>query len=494
MISRSGTRKSSDAISRSGTRKSSDANVLAVKQGFDFPLVFRKSSDFRYERCGFFGSLPTSATKDVGNDNGSCLNGLFSGNPPADVIIGLDHRCRSVKIGLPPDQPAIPSSRLMYRLARALSLVGLCFAALVSAGNAAPSFETDVRPILKAHCFQCHGEEPEVQGNLDVRLVRLMQQGGDSGAAIIPDKPEESPLYQRLHDGEMPPDESKLISQEELRTIRDWIAAGAKTLRPEPERIGDEPFITEEEKSHWAFQPIRRVSVPQPAGADRIANPIDAFLLQRLEANGLTFSPPASPRTLIRRLSLDLLGLPPEPELVAQFLQQDSRTLDGRDVWSATVDRLLQSPHYGERWARHWLDVAGYADSEGYNDVDAVRPDAWRYRDYVIRAMNADMPFDQFITEQLAGDELVTSPLKNLSDEDAQLLVATGFLRMAPDGTGGAVADKLQARDDTIADTIRIVSSSLLGMTVGCAMSRSPLRSHPAGRLLSVSRDLSTGF
>ena len=157
------------------------------------------------------------------------------------------------------------------------------------------------------------------------------------------------------------------------------------------------------------------------------------------------------------------------PDAVQRFVDSVA-SADGVDkIWSATVDRLLETPQYGERWARHWLDVAGYADSEGYTDADSVRPDAWRYRDYVIDAFNIDMPFDQFITEQLAGDELVTSPLNNLSAADAKRLVATGFLRMAPDGTGGVVADKLQARHDTIADTIRIVSSSFLGLTVGCA-------------------------
>ena len=348
-------------------------------------------------------------------------------------------------------------------------IVAVILSASLRAESPKLRFETDVRGILRAHCFQCHGEESEVRANLDLRLVRFMHKGGDSGAAIVPGKPDDSLLYQRLRDGEMPPDESKRISDEELNTIRDWIVSGAETVRDEPDRLGAEGYITEEEKSHWSLQAIRRPAVPEVDDPTQVANPIDAFLLRRLQDQGLGFSPPASPRKLLRRLSLDLLGLPPTPESVERFMTDLAVAERPESIWSATVDNLLQSPHHGERWARHWLDVAGYADSEGYNDVDTERRDAWRYRDYVIHSLNTDMAFDQFITEQLAGDELVQSPRDNLSDEDAQLLVATGFLRMAPDGTGGAVADKLQARNDTIADTIRIVSSSLLGLTVGCA-------------------------
>ena len=356
----------------------------------------------------------------------------------------------------------------MLRLTCVAVFVSMFTASLRAESVAPLRFETDVRAILRTHCFQCHGEEPEVQGNLDLRLVRFMHRGGDSGAAIVPGKPEDSPLYQRLRDGEMPPDESKRISQEELRVIHDWIVAGAGTLREEPESLGREPYITEEDKSHWSLQPIRRPAIPKLESA-WVANPIDAFLLKQLQQHGLDFSPTASPRKLLRRLSLDLLGLPPSPDSVQRFADSVSSVEGTEKVWLATVDTMLESPHYGERWARHWLDVAGYADSEGYTDTDSERPDAWRYRDYVIEAFNTDMPFDQFITEQLAGDELVTSPLNNLSAVDAKRLVATGFLRMAPDGTGGAVPDKLQARHDTMADTIRIVSSSFLGLTVGCA-------------------------
>jgi len=325
-----------------------------------------------------------------------------------------------------------------------------------------PKFETHVRPILKQHCFHCHGEEEHAESGLDVRLVRLLTAGGDSGPAIVAGKPDESLLYQRLRDDEMPPDEASQLADDEIRAIRDWIAAGAETVRPEPE--DGVSFITDEERSHWAFQPIQRPPVPAVKDAASVVNPIDAFLLARLEQHGFGFSPRATAPTLVRRLYIDLHGLPPAPAAVAAFAANDNPM-----AWSQLIDDLLAAQAYGERWARHWLDVAGYADSEGYNDADAERPHAWRYRDYVIRSLNADKPFDQFVREQLAGDELVTSPLDNLSEMDAELLAATGFLRMAPDGTGGAVPDMQVAINDTIADTIKIVSSSLMAMTVGCA-------------------------
>lgn len=330
--------------------------------------------------------------------------------------------------------------------------------------GSSPQFETHVRSILKEHCFHCHGEEDDPEGELDLRLVRLIKQGGESGTAVVPYQPDESLLWQRLRDGEMPPDESKLLSQKDLSVIRDWIAAGATTVRPEADSLDEDSFITREELSHWSFQPIVRPEIPKIVSSNSVANPIDVFLLTQLERKGFGFSPPAAKHTLLRRVYLDLLGLPPTPTAVAEFHSNDDA-----DAWPRTVDELLDSEHYGERWAQHWLDVAGYADSEGYNDADAERPHAWRYRDYVIQSFNEDKPFDRFIQEQLAGDEMITSSLSGLSDMDAQLLTATGFLRMAPDGTGGAVPNANVARNETIADTIKIVSSSLMGMTVGCA-------------------------
>lgn len=326
------------------------------------------------------------------------------------------------------------------------------------------TFERHIRPILKTHCVHCHGEAGEKEGELDVRLQRFLVAGGDSGAAIVPGKPEESNLLTRLYDGEMPPDEKKLLPQHEIKLIEEWIRQGAKTARPEPEEIGDGPIITEEERNFWSFQPVERPAVPEVKNSEQARTAVDHFLLRRLEAEGLTYSKEANRRTLIRRATFDLLGLPPTPNEIEAFVADDSP-----DAYDQLIDRLLLSPHYGERWGRHWLDVAGYADSEGYTASDTIRPFAYKYRNYVVDSFNANMPFDQFVIEQLAGDELAKRPFKNMDPETIRLLTATGFLRMAPDGTGSNPDNQEMARNEVMAETIKIVSSSLMGMTVGCA-------------------------
>jgi mono/diheme cytochrome c family protein len=332
------------------------------------------------------------------------------------------------------------------------------------AASAALTFEKDIRPILKANCFHCHGEEEKVKGGLDVRLRHLIAKGGESGPAIVPGKPEKSRLFTMVRDGEMPKSEKKL-SPAQVDVIRQWIAGGAKVARAEPAKPGAADDFTPEERAHWAFQPVKRPAVPSIANRQSpIANPIDAFLLQKLAAAKLTFSAPADRATLIRRASFDLLGLPPSPAEVEAFEKDTSP-----DAYEKLLDRLLASPHYGERWGRHWLDIAGYADSDGYTDADTERKWAWKFRDYVIRSLNADKPFNEFIVEQLAGDELVKPPHKNLAPTDVDKLTATGFLRMAPDGTANAGVEQKVARNAVVADTIKVVSSSLLGVTVGCA-------------------------
>lgn len=355
--------------------------------------------------------------------------------------------------------------QLRHFLCGFIWLCGLiCCAPVVTAFADSPDlqFERDIRPLLKLHCFHCHGEEPELSGGLDLRLVRLMQSGGDSGAALVAGKHAESPLYQRIAAGEMPPGEKQLTADEVARIAR-WIDQGARTLRPEPADVRDIDEFTPEERAHWAYQPIRRPTVPSIDSLPA-TSPIDAFIIARLQRENLTPSPAANRATLIRRLSFDLLGLPPSPEAVERFVN-DPRS----DAYERLVDELLDSPAYGERWARHWLDVAGYADSDGYSAKDLERKWAWKYRDYVIRAFNDDKPWNEFLVEQLAGDELVPPPYQNLSPDQAEKLIATGFLRMGPDGTGDGSVDQNVARNDAIAETIKIVSTSLLGQTVGCA-------------------------
>lgn len=335
----------------------------------------------------------------------------------------------------------------------------------VRAADAPLTYEADVRPILKAHCFHCHGEGDTLKGGLDLRLRRLMAAGGESGPAIAPGSAANSRLYQFIRDQKMPKADKKLTA-EEVALIGRWIDAGAPTAHAEPEQVGDGLIITEQERSFWAFQPIRRPTAPLSEGADsaRVRNPIDAFVLARLQHAGLSLSPDADKATLIRRATFDLTGLPPTPAQIDAFIADTSP-----DAYEKLIDRLLDSPAYGERWGRHWLDVAGYADSEGYSEADPLRPYAWKYRDYVIRAFNSDKPWDRFIIEQLAGDELIGRPLENLSAQEIEKLTATGFLRMAPDGTGSRGVDEPVAANQTVADTIQIVSTSLMGLTMQCA-------------------------
>jgi len=329
--------------------------------------------------------------------------------------------------------------------------------------QSAVAFERDIRPLLKEHCWHCHGEEAEVAGGLDLRLVRFMHSGGESGAAIVAGAAEPSLLYQRMASGEMPPGDVKMPA-EGLALINRWIDQGANTTRPEPETLAVGDIFTDVDREHWAYQPIRPRDIPITPAQANIENPIDAFLWVKLNEQQLTFSPLADRETLIRRLSFNLLGLPPSPDAIAQFVA-DQRP----DAYERLVDRMLESPAYGERWGRHWLDIAGYADSDGYTSTDAERKWAYKYRDYVIQSFNDDKPWDVFIIEQLAGDELVSQPFQNLNASDAEKLIATGFLRMGPDGTTVGSADQNVARNDVIAETIKIVSTSLLGMTVGCA-------------------------
>lgn len=324
------------------------------------------------------------------------------------------------------------------------------------------TFEKDIRPIFRAHCFDCHGAVDELSGGLDLRLVRLIQKGGDSGSALEAGDPGASYLLDRMRSGEMPPGEAKATA-EEIATIERWIAQGAKTLRPEPEAISPGLGVTPEERDFWSFHPITRPVVPTWSPTDRVRTPVDAFLLTKLREADLSFADDANKHSLIHRSFFDLVGLAPSAEEVAEFIADDSP-----DAYEHLVERLLADPRYGERWARHWLDVAGYADSEG-GTGDPERPYAYKYRDYVVRSLNADKPFDQFIVEQLAGDELVPPAEGDLSPERIEALIATGFLRMAPDGTASATPDAPLARNQVVGDTIKIVSTSLLGLSVGCA-------------------------
>lgn len=343
----------------------------------------------------------------------------------------------------------------MYRLAfiTTLTLVGL-----VGRGQAEEiTFEKHIRPILRAACFHCHGEEEKPKAKLDLRLPSLMIKGGVSGPAIVPGQLDKSHLWEQISTDEMP-EGSKKLTPEQKELIKRWIISGAKTARPEPKNP-DDLRITEEDRDFWAFRPITKPNVP----AIPAPSAIDAFILAELKAKNIAPNPIADKRTLIRRATFDLIGLPPTPDEVKAFLEDQSA-----NSYEKLLDRLLASPHYGEQWARHWLDAAGYAESDGVTTDDKQRPHAWRYRDYVIKAMNQDKPFDQFLTEQLAGDEMVTRrPLTNLTPDEIEKLTATGYLRMAPDATN--TDNSVLERNNAVAETVKVFGASILGLTVGCA-------------------------
>ena len=346
---------------------------------------------------------------------------------------------------------------------RRTKLACLIAALLAATGTAsayteALKFDTDVRPILKAACFHCHGEEKKKRGGLDVRLVHLMQTGGDSGEAIVPGDPEASLLWQQVASDEMP-DGPKKLTADQKQIIRDWIAQGAKTIRLEP-KDPDSVRFTEEELGHWAFQPVKEPRVPRPGGFD-IRTPIDAFVAERLAKCGLRFSPRAGRETLIRRITHDLIGLPPTAAEVEAFVGDETP-----QAWPRLVERLLSSPDFGVRWERHWLDVAGYAESDG-GSSDTRRPNAWHYRDYVFESFNRNKPINQFLREQIAGDELIDGKPDTNNPRHVELLTATGFMRMAPDPTQSS--NSLADRNQAAADAVQVIGSSTLGLSVGCA-------------------------
>ena len=326
--------------------------------------------------------------------------------------------------------------------------------------------EHEIRGILQARCVTCHGGMSQ-KGGLDLRTMASRLKGGKSGPALVPGKPEASSMYSRIVIGQMPPEKMakelavELPTEAETAKIKAWIAQGA----PGPEPLPALTAVSDKDKQFWSFQPPVRPSVPAVKGTVR--NPIDAFLLRQLEAKGLSYSREADKLTLLRRATLDLTGLPPTPGEISAYLADSSA-----DAYEKLIDRLLASPRYGERWGQHWLDLAGYSDSEGFGQDDGVRRFAWRYRDYVIRSLNADKPYSVFLTEQLAGDEMSDDWKKAkgvASQEVLDRLAATGFLRTTPDPTNSAERGLISERMNIVAEELEVLTSSVMGLTVGCA-------------------------
>ena len=331
--------------------------------------------------------------------------------------------------------------------------------------------EKDVLPVFLMRCVTCHGMRRQ-EGGLDLRTLASRLKGGRSGPPVVPGKPEESLLYQRVVASEMPPPELLYAnnvrppSQDEVALLRQWIADGAQASPPEPEfDVENDPLVGPDDRQFWAFRPPERPELPQVENAEQVRNPIDAFLLAKLEEKGLAFSTEADRLALLRRVYLDLIGMPPSPRQIQDYLS-DKRD----DAYDHVVDRLLASRAYGERWAQVWLDVAGYADSQGIKEADRIRPHAWRYRDYVIRSFAEDRPYDLFLTQQLASDEMIEyRGLADVTPEVVDTLAATGFLRLTPDATDSPSNASLQEKFDIIADELTVLGSAVLGLTVGCA-------------------------
>ncbi|MDP7273933.1 MAG: DUF1553 domain-containing protein [Planctomycetaceae bacterium] len=318
-----------------------------------------------------------------------------------------------------------------------------------------PTFRRTLAPLLARHCLGCHSG-PAPKGELDLSQPATFLKGGVSGAAVDPGKPEASLLWKRVTAGEMPPKQRLTAAQ--LKTIKQWILKGAAFPSP----IDASRYTTSARagRDWWSLQPLSEKPPPRPLSPRSWStNPIDDFVLEQLIAARLSPSPPAARRTLARRLSFGLLGLPPDPDEIDSFVadRQD-------EAWLRLVDRWLAHPHYGERWARHWLDVVRFGESQGF-ERDKLRPHAWRYRDWVTSALNADMPYNRFAAWQLAGD--VLSPGR------ADAIVATGFLVAGPyDEVGNAQISKAMkrvVRQDELEDIISVVGQSFLGLTIHCA-------------------------
>lgn len=408
----------------------------------------------------------------------SSMAGVLKGSESGEILVkGKANKSLLYEMlhdGLMPPEGKTPlTAEEMETIARWINM-GAAAQTAVAAGPAVTQHE--IIPLMYLRCTVCHGLRVQ-EGGLDLRSKAAMLRGGKSGPAIAPGKPEESLLLKRIHAAEMPPP-TKLVGfgvrpmePAEIESLTEWIAAGAPEVDEQPDipTKQPDPLVSDEDRQFWSFRPPQRPQVPETKTAERVRNPIDAFVLARLTERGLTLSAEADRPTLIRRVAFDLTGLPPAWSEVEAFLADKSE-----DAYEKMVDRYLDSPHYGERWGRYWLDVAGYADSEGKRSADPIRPHAWRYRDYVIRSFNADKPYDRFLLEQLAGDELADAENADvLTDVLADNLIATGFLRMAPDGTGSDIVNTAVERMEVIGDEINVLGSAVLGLTIKCAQCHS---------------------
>ena len=360
-------------------------------------------------------------------------------------------------------------------------------------------FEKLALPIFEKRCFICHATDKPM-GGLDLRTLQSVLKGSEDGPVISDLGSIKSILIRKVASREMPPPgTSEPLNDAEIRTLARWIdTSDFRLLQQRVERTtfnqAEAPLVTEKDRQFWAFQKPVAAPVPYVKNRQRVRTPIDIFLLSQLEAKGLSFSPDASKVTLMRRAWLDLIGVPPSPEDIRAYLEDNKP-----DAYERLIDKLLDSPHYGERWGRHWLDGAGYTDVTGFDDaagVVQVVEGMWRYRDWVIRAFNRDMPYDRFLVEQLAGDELMDwRSAKEYTPEVLDKLIATGYLRSVYDRTDQDVVNLPGERYDVLFHLMEKVSTGLMGLTVGCARCHShrydPIPQKDYYRMLAV---FATGY
>ena len=351
-------------------------------------------------------------------------------------------------------------------------------------------FEEDVVPIVRVYCLRCHGLEGR-HAELDLRTMPLINKGGQSGSVVVPGSAEKSLLYQVLDPGERQESHEQAMKEIEQQSrqgiprlgirpsakhvemIGTWINSGAQARYTEAVLLSEQsPSLTDEDQQWWSFQKPVRPPIPTVNNQHRVRSPVDAFLLDKLETQGLSFSNDAGPEVLVRRVFQDLIGIPPTS------VQLDAYARDlSPDRYERLIDRLLASPHYGERWGRHWLDAAGYTDVMGHDDLITstwLSKGIWRFRDYVIRSYNEDKPFDRFLLEQIAGDELVQwRDAETYTPRIMEHLVATGFLRLARDQTFEQVSDHAVHRENTLVEMLTIFGTGVLGLTVQCGQCHS---------------------
>ncbi|MFZ9793061.1 MAG: DUF1549 domain-containing protein, partial [Gemmataceae bacterium] len=316
-------------------------------------------------------------------------------------------------------------------------------------------FNKEVQPILQAHCMSCHGAEKKVKGGFNLSSRDALLKGGDSGKVVLLDKPGESILLDAIRYGEMKMPPKGKLPQAQIDILEKWLKMGVPYADGATSAMKSHgpPKVDEEARNFWAFKPVKKPTVPQVKNSAWVRNPVDAFILRKLEDNNYSPAAPANKTALLRRLHFAVTGMPPTSAEVESFLKDDST-----DAYEKRVDALLASRHYGEHWARHWLDLVRYAETNSF-ERDGIKPNAWKYRDYVIQAFNKDMPYSQFIREQLAGDELERVTRDSM--------VATGYFRLGL--WDDEPADPLLHYYDQLDDIVSTTGQTFLGLTVGCA-------------------------